>query len=28
VAPVQPAYSGGGYGGPPSLNLNFNIPLR
>src|SRR5262245_20266467 len=31
VAPVQPAYSGysGGYGGgPPNLNLNFNIPLR
>jgi hypothetical protein len=28
VAPMAPAYGGGGYGGPPSLNLNFNIPLR
>jgi hypothetical protein len=26
IAPMQPAYSG--YSGPPSLNLNFSIPLR
>jgi hypothetical protein len=32
MAPMMPAYSGGyggGYSaGPPSLNLNFNIPLH
>jgi hypothetical protein len=28
MAPVMPAYGGGGYHQDPSLNFNFSVPMR